>query len=84
MNLKDLLQKLDGEFDKEFKLLFEWGEGDTVKYEELKTHLHQRDRKIISAILEWAESTAGATGVDLRGRRWIDLQDLKQSLSSEI
>jgi propanediol dehydratase large subunit len=62
----------------------EWGEGDTVKYEELKTHLHQRDRKIISAILEWAESTAGATGVDLRGRRWIDLQDLKQSLSSEI
>lgn len=32
-------------------------------------------------VAEWAKSTAEATGVDMRNRRWIDLDDLLKFLT---
>lgn len=88
------LQKILNEQDAEFETIFdsysiEEKDGETLTTfgaspQQIKDYLHKRDTAIISAVIEWAESTAGATGIDLRGRRWIDLQDLKSSLEGSV
>lgn len=56
------------------------------------SHEHYRDmlakeiefelNKVIEQVEKWGKSNAGATGVDMRGRRWVDLQDLLSFLTT--
>lgn len=49
-----------------------------------ESHLLLSQQNLLQAVVEWARGTTGATGVDMRGRRWIDLKDLESLLQSSI
>lgn len=47
-------------------------------YELLASQRHQDMQRV----MEWAKSTEGATAVDIRGRRFVDLDNLLSALTS--
>lgn len=51
-----------------------------TKADMIYSFIVSQQHKLLQSIVEWAESTNGATAIDIRGRRFIDLQDLKSKL----
>lgn len=67
------------EFDKKFKMCNHCDETPTIK----EYILSQRSA-LIQEIKDWAKSPEGATGVDLKSRRWVELDDLLTHLNTLI
>ncbi len=48
-NLQKEIDNQNAVFEEQYKTIFEWGDGDVVKFTELASSLAQRDQAIVSA-----------------------------------
>ncbi len=75
-------EEVNKEFDQHWEQIMYKDRFSKVVGSQVKAFIANVRSIDLESIKEWAKSTAGATGVDMRGRKWIDLEDLLTFLNN--